>query len=83
MGLLALLAWLFVAGLLIGGIARLIVPGTTGMGLVPTAAAGVAGSLLGGLATRYLVDPREDWVAIAIAVGCAALLVAAIAPGRS
>ena len=82
MELLVLLLWLFVAGLLIGALARLIVPGTGGMGLLATAFAGIAGSLLGGLVTRYLVDPKEDWVSIAIAIGCAALVVAALAPGR-
>ena len=82
MELVVLLLWLFVAGLLIGALARLIVPGTGGMGLAATAFAGIAGSLLGGLVTRYLVDPKEDWVSIAIAIGCAALVVAALAPGR-
>jgi CDP-diglyceride synthetase len=32
---------------------------------------------------RYLVDPKEDWVGILIAVLCAALIVAFLAPGRS
>ncbi len=82
MDLIFLLIWLFVAGLLIGALARLIIPGTSGMGLMPTAFAGIAGSLLGGLLTRYLVDPGEDWVSIAIAIGCAALVVAFFAPGR-
>ena len=82
MDLIVLILWLFLAGLIIGAIARLIVPGTGGMGLIATAFAGIAGSLLGGLVTRYLVDPREDWVSIAIAIGCAALVVAFLAPGR-
>lgn len=82
MDLILFLLWLFVVGLIIGAVARLIVPGTGGMGLLPTAFAGIAGSLLGGLVTRYLVDPREDWVSIAIGIGCAALVVAALAPGR-
>lgn len=82
MDLIVFLLVLFLAGLIIGGLARLIVPGTGGMGLVATALAGIAGSFLGGLVTRYLVDPREDWVSIAIAIGCAALIVAALGPGR-
>jgi uncharacterized membrane protein YeaQ/YmgE (transglycosylase-associated protein family) len=80
--LIVYLLLLFVVGLIIGALARLIVPGTGGMGLLATAFAGIAGSLLGGLVTRYLVDPREDWIGLLIAVGCAALVVALIAPGR-
>lgn len=82
MELLTYLAVLFVAGLIIGALARLIVPGTGGMGIFATALAGIAGAFLGGLVTRYLVDPREDWVGILIAVLCAALVVAFFAPGR-
>lgn len=82
MELIVYLLLLFVVGLVLGALARLIVPGTGGMGLLATAFAGIAGSLLGGLVTRYLVDPREDWVGLLIAVGCAAIVVALIAPGR-
>jgi uncharacterized membrane protein YeaQ/YmgE (transglycosylase-associated protein family) len=81
--LLEYLLILFVSGLIIGALARLIVPGTGGMGLFATALAGIGGSLLGGLVVRYLVDPKEDWVGILIAVLCAALIVAFFAPGRS
>jgi uncharacterized membrane protein YeaQ/YmgE (transglycosylase-associated protein family) len=82
MELIVYLLLLFLVGLIIGAVARLIVPGTGGMGLLATAFAGIAGSLLGGLVTRYLVDPREDWIGLLIAVGCAALIVALIAPRR-
>lgn len=82
MDLLVYLLFLFLGGLLIGALARLIVPGTGGMGIFATALAGIAGAFLGGLVTRYLVDPREDWVGIAIAILCAAVVVALLAPGR-
>lgn len=83
MELLSYILTLFIVGLVIGGLARLIVPGTAGMGLLATSAAGIGGSLLGGLVTRYLVDPKEDWVGFLIAVLCAAALVAMMAPRRS
>lgn len=83
MELLAYVFWLFVGGLLIGAVARLIVANTGGMGIVRTALAGIGGSLLSGLIVRYLVEPREDWVGIAIAVGCAAVLIAFLAPRRT
>lgn len=76
------LFWLFVFGLVIGAVARLFVSGTGGMGLFRTAIAGLAGSFTGGLVVRYLVDPKEDWVGIAIAFVCAAVFVAMLAPGR-
>jgi uncharacterized membrane protein YeaQ/YmgE (transglycosylase-associated protein family) len=82
MELLTYLLFLFLGGLIIGALARLIVPGTGGMGILATALAGIAGSFLGGLVVRYLVDPKEDWVGILIAILCAALVVALIAPGR-
>lgn len=83
MSLLVYLLYLFVGGLLIGGLARLFVPGTGGLGVVATVLAGLAGAFLGGLVTRYLVDPREDWVGLLIAVLCAAGLIALMAPGRA
>jgi len=82
MDLIVYLFWLFVLGLIIGMIARIFVSGTSGMGLMRTAFAGVAGSFAGGLVVRYLVDPKEDWVGIAIAVLCAVIFVAILAPGR-
>lgn len=82
MDLIVYIFWLFVFGLIIGAVARVFVSGTSGMGMIRTAVAGLAGSFAGGLVVRYLVDPKEDWVGIAIAVLCAAIFVAILAPGR-
>lgn len=82
MDLIVYIFWLFVFGLIIGAVARIFVSGTGGMGLLRTAIAGVAGSFAGGLVVRYLVDPKEDWVGIAIAVLCAVAFVAILAPRR-
>ena len=43
---------LFLIGLIVGAIARLLVPGPTPLGVLGTAAAGVAGAILGGLVGR-------------------------------
>ncbi len=48
-----IIAWI-VFGLIIGLIARAIVPGRQGMGFVMTTILGVAGSLIGGLAASAL-----------------------------
>lgn len=82
MDLIVYLFWLFVFGLIIGAVARVLVSGTSGMGVVRTAVAGVLGAFAGGLVVRYLVDPKEDWVGIAIAVLCAAVFVSILSPGR-
>ncbi|HEX3623542.1 MAG TPA: GlsB/YeaQ/YmgE family stress response membrane protein [Acidimicrobiales bacterium] len=52
--LLVFLLVLAVFGLIVGAIARLIVPGPTPMGLLGTMAAGVAGAFLGGFVGKLL-----------------------------
>lgn len=59
---------LFVLGLVVGGLARLALPGPDPMGLLTTAVVGVAGSLASGLIVR-LVFHRVGWsFLIALAV---------------
>ncbi|MFN2607178.1 MAG: GlsB/YeaQ/YmgE family stress response membrane protein [Acidimicrobiales bacterium] len=62
--LILFLVVLFIAGLVIGGIARLLVPGPQPLGLLGTAAAGVGGALLGGLVGRLLFGPTyaPGWI---------------------
>lgn len=45
---------LAIFGLIVGAIARLLVPGPSPMGLLGTMAAGIAGSFLGGLVGKLL-----------------------------
>jgi len=47
---------LLLIGLVIGGIARLLVSGTSGLGLGPTILVGIAGSFLGGFAADWLFE---------------------------
>ncbi len=51
-----LLGLLF-GGLVIGAIARLIVPGRQNMGCIATSLCGIGGSLIGGLIGRVLFGP--------------------------
>ncbi len=51
--------WMFVVGIVVGLIARAVMPGTQHMGLVLTGALGVAGSFVGGLLTRLFHKPAE------------------------
>jgi uncharacterized membrane protein YeaQ/YmgE (transglycosylase-associated protein family) len=55
--LLVFLLVLALFGLIVGAIARLLVPGPTPMGLLGTMAAGVAGAFLGGFVGKLLFGP--------------------------
>lgn len=62
---------LILIGLVIGGLARLVLPGPDPMGLFATATVGIAGSLISGLILR-LVFHRVGWsflVALLVSVG--------------
>jgi uncharacterized membrane protein YeaQ/YmgE (transglycosylase-associated protein family) len=66
--------WYVVVGLIIGGLARLLVRGTGGYSVGMTVLAGIAGSLLGGLLAHAL---DSGWfVEFLLAVLVAAILVA-------
>lgn len=55
---------LFLFGLIVGAIARLLVPGPQPFGILGTAAAGVGGAFLGGLIGRLLFGPgyAPGWI---------------------
>ena len=55
MGLLAFLIILFVMGLIVGALARLLLPGPDPMGLFMTAAIGVTGTFIAGLFSWYVL----------------------------
>lgn len=69
------LLWYLLAGLVIGALARVVVPGTSGLGLLPTALFGIGGALIGGT----VADEVLGWGFIGsllVSVAVAALLVA-------
>ena len=51
--------WMFIVGIVVGAIARLIMPGAEHMGILITGVLGVAGSFLGGLIARIFSKPPE------------------------
>jgi uncharacterized membrane protein YeaQ/YmgE (transglycosylase-associated protein family) len=71
---------LIAMGLVIGGLARLALPGPDPMGLFATAAVGIAGSLASGLIVR-LVFHRVGW-SFLIALVISTLIVYAIRRAR-
>ena len=51
--------WMFIVGIVVGAIARLIIPGSEHMGILMTGVLGVAGSFVGGLIARIFSKPAE------------------------
>jgi uncharacterized membrane protein YeaQ/YmgE (transglycosylase-associated protein family) len=75
-GLALKLLWLVLVGVLLGALARLILPGRQEIGYLATALAGIAGSLLGGIIGDIL--DTGGVVQFLIAIVCAAGVVAVL-----
>jgi uncharacterized membrane protein YeaQ/YmgE (transglycosylase-associated protein family) len=80
--LLGFIIMLFIGGLIIGALGRLIVPGRQPMGILATAAIGVAGSIIGGVIGRLLFGPHYV-PGLLISVLGAALLVLIVSGRRT
>jgi len=50
---------MFIVGIVVGFIARAIMPGTQHMGILMTGVLGVAGSIVGGLVSRLFSKPAD------------------------
>ena len=83
---------LALTGLLVGGLARLVLPGRESLGMFGTILAGLAGSFIGGLIVTYLVGSTRWLLGLIVAVACAILFILpfrvfvvqpAVAPRRS
>ncbi len=53
------LIWTFVVGIVVGLIARWIMPGAHAMGLIMTGALGIVGSLVGGFIANLFTDSKN------------------------
>jgi uncharacterized membrane protein YeaQ/YmgE (transglycosylase-associated protein family) len=51
--------WMFIVGILVGFIARAIMPGKQSMGILMTGVLGIAGSIVGGLISRLFSKPAD------------------------
>jgi uncharacterized membrane protein YeaQ/YmgE (transglycosylase-associated protein family) len=56
------LLWMFIVGVVVGAIARWIMPGAENMGIFVTGVLGIAGSLVGGFIARLFSKPAEGAV---------------------
>ena len=63
-------------GLIVGAVARLLIPGPTPMSALATMGAGVAGALIGGFVGRLLLGPRltQGWIWVLSILGAAAVV---------
>lgn len=52
--------WMFIVGIVVGAIARFIMPGSEHLGLLLTGVLGVAGSFVGGFIARLFSAPAPD-----------------------
>jgi uncharacterized membrane protein YeaQ/YmgE (transglycosylase-associated protein family) len=71
-----IVAWPLI-GLVIGGLARLLVPGRQHMGLVATILIGVVAALVGGIITTAIIGAGHTMITFIVALIAAALLVSA------
>jgi uncharacterized membrane protein YeaQ/YmgE (transglycosylase-associated protein family) len=83
MELVTYIIWLLVVGLIVGALARLLVPGRQSLGLIGTALAGIAGSFAAGLIFWALADKpgKHPVLGFVLAVICAAAIVYLVAGG--
>ncbi len=51
--------WMFIVGIIVGVVARFVLPGADHMGFVMTGALGIAGSFVGGLISRLFSKPAD------------------------
>ena len=53
------LLWMFIVGIVVGALARWIMPGSQNLGIVMTGVLGIAGSFVGGLLARVFSRPAD------------------------
>jgi uncharacterized membrane protein YeaQ/YmgE (transglycosylase-associated protein family) len=73
----ALITWLII-GLVIGGVAHLLVPGRNRIGIVLTLLFGIVGALVGGIITAAIVGAGHLIITFIVSVIVAAVLIAVV-----
>ncbi|HTU75547.1 MAG TPA: hypothetical protein VMG38_18700 [Trebonia sp.] len=78
----AIVGWIIV-GLIIGGIAHLLVPGRQRIGIFMTILVGVIGALAGGIITTALLGTGHLIITFIVALVISAVLISAVSHPRS
>ena len=78
MEILGYIIGLALTGLVVGALARLLLPGRDPMSLLETMLAGIGGSLIAGLIAYYVFDQDEGAAPLLIALACTIAIVYAI-----
>jgi uncharacterized membrane protein YeaQ/YmgE (transglycosylase-associated protein family) len=78
----AIIAWL-ITGLVIGGLAHLLVPGRQRIGILRTLVFGVVGALVGGIITAAILGAGHLIITFLVSLVVAALLIGAVSHPRS
>jgi uncharacterized membrane protein YeaQ/YmgE (transglycosylase-associated protein family) len=79
MGIVTAILSAIVVGLIVGALARLIVPGTKGVSIIATILLGIAGAVVGSLIYGFFGGtdtPGIDWLRLTVQVFAAAIFVA-------
>jgi uncharacterized membrane protein YeaQ/YmgE (transglycosylase-associated protein family) len=83
--LIGIAAWALIStvvvGLIIGALARLVVPGTRGLGILPTILLGLVGSIVGGFIGNHIIH-TGGFLTVLLEIGVAAVSVALFAGHR-
>lgn len=82
MTLTAILAWL-ITGLVVGGLAHLLVPGRQRIGILLTLLIGIAGALIGGVVTAAIIGAGHFILSFIVSLVVAALLISVVSHPRS
>ena len=82
MTLSVIVAWL-ITGLIVGGLAHLLVPGRNRIGIVLTVLFGIVGALVGGIVTFAIIGAGHFIITFIVSLIVAALLISAVSHPRS
>jgi uncharacterized membrane protein YeaQ/YmgE (transglycosylase-associated protein family) len=77
-----IIGWI-ITGLVIGALARLIVPGRQRIGILLTLLIGIAGALIGGFITAALIGAGHVIITFIVALVISAVLISAVSHPRS
>jgi uncharacterized membrane protein YeaQ/YmgE (transglycosylase-associated protein family) len=77
-----IVAWLL-TGLIVGGLAHLLVPGRNRIGIVLTVVFGIVGALVGGIVTFAIIGAGHFIITFIVSLIVAALLISVVSHPRS